>query len=205
VSIENATAIFVAAKHPKSFVSLDTADHLLTSEGDAVYVADVLAAWAGRYVGPRVEEHRAAAEPAGTVKVMETGEGKFMQEVSVGSHSFIADEPVTYGGRDAGPSPYDLLLAALGACTAMTVRLYADAKHLPLERVTVRLNHDKAHAEDCAECETKDGKIDRIEREIELVGNLEDGQRERLLEIANKCPVHRTLHSEVWIPTRLKR
>jgi putative redox protein len=204
VSIENATAIFVAAKHPKSFVSLDTADHLLAREADAVYVAAVLAAWAGRYIGRQVEEHDATAEPAGTVKVTETRRGKFMQEITVGSHSFIADEPLTYGGSDAGPSPYDLLVAALGACTAMTVRLYADAKRLPLERVTVRLSHDKVHAEDCAECETKDGKIDRIERVIELVGNLEDDQRERLLEIANKCPVHRTLHSEVWIPTRLK-
>jgi putative redox protein len=204
VDIDNATRIFVAAKHPKSFVSLDTADHLLTRRDDAVYVADVLAAWAGRYIGSRVETHETPAEPLGTVTVTETRSGKFMQEVKVGTHQFIADEPVSYGGDDAGPSPYDLLVAALGACTAMTVRLYGDAKRLPLERVVVRLKHDKVHAIDCAECETRDGKIDRIEREIELAGSLDEAQRARLVEIANRCPVHRTLQSEVWMPTRLK-
>ena len=137
-------------------------------------------------------------------RVTETRTRQFMQEVKVGAHRFIADEPAAYGGDDAGPSPYDLLVAALGACTAMTVRLYADAKQLPLERVAVRLKHDKVHAKDCAECETRDGKIDRIEREIELTGNLDDAQRARLVEIANRCPVHRTLQSEVWMPTRLK-
>src|SRR5688572_14752305 len=152
VDIDNATRIFVAAKHPKSFVSLDTADHLLTRADDAVYVADVLAAWAGRYVGSSVRKTReTSAEPPGTVRVTETRSGKFMQDVRVGAHSFTADEPVAYGGDDAGPSTYDLLVAALGACTAMTVRLYSDAKQLPLERVAVRLKHDKVHAADCAE------------------------------------------------------
>jgi putative redox protein len=114
-----------------------------------------------------------------------------------------ADEPVTAGGTDTGLSPYDFLLAGLGACTSMTIRLYADLKQLPLDKVTVRLKHDKIHAQDCAECETKEGKIDRIDREIELAGSLDDAQRAKLLEMANKCPVHRTLHSEIWIPTRL--
>lgn len=204
VDIDNATRIFVAAKHPKSFVSLDTADHLLTRKEDADYVVDVLAAWAGRYVGGSAETRETPAEPPGTVSVTETRDGKFMQEVRVGAHRFIADEPASYGGGDAGPSPYDLLVAALGACTAMTVRLYSDAKQLPLERVAVRLTHDKVHATDCAECETRDGKIDRIEREIELIGSLDEAQRARLVEIANRCPVHRTLQSEVWMPTRLK-
>ncbi|HXF65843.1 MAG TPA: alpha/beta fold hydrolase [Burkholderiales bacterium] len=204
VEIENAARIFLAAKHPKSFVSLDDADHLLTRREDAQYVAAVLAAWASRYLG---EDRRSAAQaPAaehGSVTVAETRESRFAQDIAIGRHRLRADEPVALGGADTGPSPYDLLLAALGACTSMTLRLYADQKQWPLERVTVRLRHRKAHAEDCAECETREGKIDRIEREIEIAGALDEAQRQRLLEIANKCPVHRTLRSEVWIPTRL--
>jgi putative redox protein len=205
VSIDNAAQIYAAAKHPKSFVSLDDADHLLTRREDAEYVAAVLAAWAGRYLGAPVLEARPirAGDP-GVVTVAETREGKFTQAITVGAHRIRADEPASAGGTDRGPSPYDLLLAGLGACTAMTVRMYADFKQMPLERVTVRLQHEKVHAQDCAECETREGKIDRIEREIELQGALDDAQRGRLLEIANRCPVHRTLHSEVWIPTRLK-
>ena len=204
VAISNATRIFIAAKHPKSFVSLDTADHLLTRETDAVYVAEVLAAWAARYVDLALWDESPPAEAADGVVVTETRRGKFMQEVRAGAHRFIADEPASYGGDDAGPSPYDLLVAALGACTAMTIRLYAERKQWPLERVSVRLKHDKVHAEDCAHCETREGRIDRIEREIELAGMLDANQRAALLEIADKCPVHRTLHSEVWISTRLK-
>lgn len=202
VSIDNAAQIFMAAKHPKSFVSLDTADHLLTGREDAIYVAAVLAAWAGRYLGavPDVAE---AAVNHGMVTVSETREGKFTQSIQIGAHQLRADEPVTMGGGDSGPSPYDLLLAGLGACTSMTLRLYAEQKQWPLERVTVHLRHEKVHATDCADCETKEGKIDRIEREIKIDGALDDAQRARLLEIANKCPVHKTLHSEVWIPTRL--
>jgi len=204
VSIDNAAQIFMAAKHPKSFVSLDDADHLLTRREDASYVAAVLAAWASRYIGaPVVEAQPIRADEPGVVTVAETREGKFTQAITVGKHRLRADEPASAGGTDTGPSPYDLLLAALGACTAMTVRMYADLKQLPLEKITVRLRHEKVHAQDCAECETREGKIDRIEREIELKGKLDDAQRARLLEIANKCPVHRTLHSEVWIPTRL--
>lgn len=137
------------------------------------------------------------------MRVAEAGEGRFAQLIAAGRHRLRADEPATAGGDDSGPGPYDLLLSALGACTAMTVRMYAEQKKWPLERVTVDLKHDKVHAADCADCETKEGKIDKIERVLTLEGKLDDTQRARLLEIANKCPVHRTLHGEVWIPTRL--
>ena len=197
VAIDNASKIFLAAKHPKSFVSLDRVDHLLTNQEDAAYVADVIGAWASRYL-PAVEH-----EVVPGVRVSEAGEGKFAQTVYAGRHRFRADEPVAVGGADSAPGPYDYLLAALGACTAMTVRMYADLKKLPLARVSVDLTHDKVHAADCEECETREGRIDRIERVVTLEGDLDDAQRAKLLEIANKCPVHRTLHSEVWIPTRL--
>ena len=199
VDIENASQIFLAAKHPKSFVSLDRADHLLTQKEDAQYAATVLAAWASRYLEPEAP----AVEAVPGVRVAEAGEGRFAQLVTMGRHTLRADEPASVGGDDSGPSPYDLLLAGLGACTSMTVRMYAAQKKWPLERVTVDLKHDKVHAADCAECETRDGRIDRIERVLTLEGDLDDAQRARLLEIANRCPVHRTLHSEVWVPTTL--
>lgn len=129
---------------------------------------------------------------------------EYLQNIAIGRHRIQADEPVEAGGGDAGPNPYDLLLAALGACTSMTLRMYAIRKRWPLEDIRVRLMHGKIHAEDCLGCETKEGLVDRIEREIVLVGNLTDEQRQRLLEIANKCPVHRTLTSEIHIETRLK-
>ena len=205
VGIENASQIFTAARHPKSFISLDDADHLLTRRADAIYVADVLAAWASRYL-PEAEAST-APEPEvapDQVVVAETGEGKFAQIVRVGRHRLAADEPASVpGGLDTGPSPYDLLLAGLGACTSMTLRLYAERKQLPLERVTVRLAHGKIHANDCEDCETKEGKLDQIERRIEVAGALDAAQRQRLLEIADKCPVHRTLTSEIKIRTRL--
>lgn len=203
VDIDNAARIFMAAKHPKSFVSLDDADHLLTRKEDAEYVADVLAAWASRYIDAGSGSAVRETSPPGVVNVTESGEGRFSQWITVGRHQLRADEPLSLGGNDLGPSPYDLLLAGLGACTAMTLRMYADQKQWPLERVTVRLRHEKVHAADCAECETREGKIDRIERRIEVQGNLDESQRARLLEIANKCPVHRTLRSEIWIPTEL--
>ncbi len=200
VNIDNAARIFMAAKHPKSFVSLDTADHLLTGKADAVYVAEVLAAWASRYI--EVAGAGKAAAAPGVVTVSETREGKFTQAITAGAHRARADEPVSVGGDDSGFTPYDLLLAGLGACTSMTMRMYADQKKWPLEQVSVRLSHQKIHATDCAECETRDGKVDRIEREIEITGELDESQRARLMEIADKCPVHRTLHSEVSIVTR---
>jgi putative redox protein len=201
VGIENAAHIFQAAKHPKSFVSLDDADHLLTRRDDAAYAAAVLAAWASRFL-PSPET---AAEPEteqGEVLVRESGEGRFTQQVVAGAHRLTADEPPSVGGDNRGPTPYGLMLAGLGACTSMTLRLYADRKGWPLERVTVRLKHDKIHAEDCESCETKQGRIDRINRELLIEGPLDSDQRKRLVEIADKCPVHRTLHAEVVIETR---
>ena len=200
VSIENASHIFTAAKHPKSFVSLAGADHLLSKRGDAVYVANVITAWAERYIERPTERGDEQIE-AGTVLVRETGNGKFQQEVLSGPHRFLADEPVGVGGLDSGPGPYDLLLAGLGACTSMTLRLYADRKKLPLERVSVHLTHNKIHAQDCQDCETKEGMVDRIDRSITMEGPLDAEQRKRLLEIADKCPVHRTLESEINIRT----
>jgi putative redox protein len=200
VGIENAGRIFTAAKHPKSFVSLAGADHLLSRRGDATYVASVIHAWAERYLD-MPEEVPDQPDKSKAVVVRETRAGRFQQEVTVGRHRFLADEPIEAGGLDSGPGPYDLLLSALGACTAMTLRLYAERKALPLDRVTVRLSQAKIHAADCADCETREGMIDRIERAITLSGKLDEEQRRRLLEIADKCPVHRTLTSEVDIRT----
>jgi putative redox protein len=203
VGIDNATKIFIAAKHPKSFVSLAGADHLLTNRRDTSYVADVIAAWAERYldsVAPKASAD--PGEPQRHVVVQETRRSKFQQTVSVGPHRLLADEPVSAGGGDTGPGPYDYLLAGLGACTSMTMRLYADRKALPLERVTVTLDHSKIHAEDCAECETRTGLLDQIDRVIHMEGNLDAEQRKKLMEIADKCPVHRTLTSEIRIVTK---
>ena len=200
VGIDNATRIFVTAKHPKSFVSLSGADHLVSKRSDAVYVANVIASWAERYFDQPATMGEEEIE-VGTVLVRETGEGKFQQEVLSGPHRFLADEPVKVGGLDSGPGPYDLLLAGLGACTSMTLRLYAEQKKLALKRVSVRLAHNKIHAQDCEHCETAEGLIDHIDRAITLEGDLDAAQRKRLLEIADKCPVHRTLESEIDIRT----
>lgn len=205
VGIDNAAEIFLAAKHPKSFISLDKADHLLTRRADSEYVATTIAAWARRYIldaedpatMPRPEV------PDGELLVVER-DGKFAQDIYTDRHTLRADEPTRLGGADSGPSPYELLLAALGSCTAMTLRMYAGHKRIPLERITVRLRHGKIHAQDCASCETQDGKIDRIERDIALLGELSEEQRAGLLRIADRCPVHRTLDSEIDVQTRLQ-
>jgi uncharacterized OsmC-like protein/pimeloyl-ACP methyl ester carboxylesterase len=203
VGIDNATRIFIAAKHPKSFVSLSGVDHLVTGKRDAAYVVGVISAWAERYIGP------AAAEPVAdsgkaprNVVVRETRNGKFQNTVAIGPHHMLADEPIGVGGEDSGPGPYDYVLAGLGACTSMTMRMYADRKSLPLERVTVTLSHSKIHAEDCAECETREGMLDQFDRVIAIEGALDADQRKRLMEIADKCPVHRTLTSEIRILTK---
>ena len=201
VGIDNATQIFVAAKHPKSFVSLAGADHLLSGKRDAAYVAGVISAWAERYLDLASPEQPAASDASRKVVVSETRNGKFQQTVSVGPHRLVADEPIAAGGDDSGPGPYDYVLAGLGACTSMTMRMYADRKSLPLDRVTVTLNHRKIHAADCAECETKVGMLDQIERVITIEGALDTEQRAKLMEIADKCPVHRTLESEIRIVT----
>jgi putative redox protein len=203
VGIDNATRIFVAAKHPKSFVSLPGADHLLSGKRDGMYAADVIAAWAERYIDTAAPESATGdGEAPRAVVVRETRTSKFQQTVSIGPHRLLADEPVAADGQDTGPGPYDLLLAGLGACTSMTMRLYAERKALPLERVTVTLKQSKIHAEDCAECDTKVGLLDQIERTIAMDGPLDAGQRQKLMEIADKCPVHRTLTSEIHIVTR---
>jgi len=203
VGIDNATRIFVTAKHPKSFVSLYGADHLLSERRDSIYVANVIAAWATRYVeAPRPASGAELADKSRMVAVRETGVSKFQNMVTIGPHRLVADEPASAGGDDAGPSPYDFVLAGLGACKSMTMRLYAERKTFPLERATVTLHHSKIHAEDCAECETRQGMLDQIEVAIGLEGPLDADQRKRILEIADRCPVHRTLTSEIRIVTR---
>jgi putative redox protein len=205
VSIENASAIFAAAKHPKSFVSLHGADHLLTKREDAAYVAEVLSAWASRYIMESEPVQAEEALSAGEVLVTETRASKFQQRVRTGAHTLFADEPVAQGGADTGPSPYDFLSIALGACTSMTMRLYADFKKLPLEKAEVLVRHDKRHAEDCQNC-AEDGapKIDHFERIIQLEGDLDDAARQKLLAIADKCPVHNTLERGARILTKEK-
>lgn len=198
VGFENAEAIVAAAAQPRSLVALDGADHLLSRRADAEFAASMIAAWATRYLDrpatpARIGERR--------IHVAETSDGRFQQAITMGPHALTADEPAAVGGDDAGPGPYDLLLAALGACTSMTLRLYAERKGWPLGRVRVDLGHRKIHAEDCAECETRVGLLDEITREITLPGPLDAEQRARLIEIADKCPVHRTLTSEVRILT----
>jgi uncharacterized OsmC-like protein/alpha/beta superfamily hydrolase len=205
VGIDHARRLFEMAKHPKSFVSLDTANHLLTDEADARYVGDVLAAWSGRYLeGVQPEVERLPEEGRAGEVVVSGGPTGFAQEIIARRHRLTADEPEDLGGTDTGPTPYELLAAALGACTSMTLRMYANFKKLPLEGVHVRLRHGKIHAVDCARCESKEGKIDRIEREVEVLGPLTEEQRLKLLEIADKCPVHRTLDSEIEIVSRLR-
>jgi uncharacterized OsmC-like protein/alpha/beta superfamily hydrolase len=201
VGIDNAAQIYQAARHPKSFLSLDEADHLLSRHEDAAYAAELIAAWAGRYLGAPQPPPAAADEDGITVRIGAQG---YTSTVRAGRHQLIADEPRAAGGADQGPSPYDYVLAGLGACTAMTLRMYADRKGWPLEGVTVRLRHDKIHAADCADCETREGRIDQIRRELALAGPLDAEQRARLLEIADRCPVHRTLLSEIAITTTLE-
>jgi putative redox protein len=204
VGVENATRIFLAARHPKSFVSLADTDHLLSKKSDAVYTAGLIAAWAIRYLDPVTPEQAAAASSTAprNVVVRETRDSKYQNDVIVGPHHLFADEPVAVGGADTGPGPYDYVLAGLGACTSITMRMYADRKSLPLDRVTITLSHSKIHAEDCAECETKAGMLDQFDRVISMEGALDADQRKRLMEIADKCPVHRTLESEIHIVTR---
>jgi len=190
VGIDNARMLFEMAKHPKSFISLDGAGHLLPKEEDSRYAGKIISTWALRYL-PQAEKSDLETNLQVLTRI---GKEKYITEIKAGRHSCLADEPREFGGRDAGPSPYDLLIAALGACTSMTLRMYADIKEWPLEEVRVHLKYDKIHAADCRQCEQKEGgKIDFIQRDIELEGDLDEKQRQRLLEIANRCPVHKTL------------
>ncbi len=201
VSIDEAAEIYQAANHPKSFISLDKADHLLSRAVDSEYVASMIALWASRYLDlESTADSRGQADLAeGEVLVTELDK-KFLRGLYSKGHYSRADEPKKYGGSDLGPSPYELLLMSLGACTSMTLRMYANRKKLPLEDLTVRLQHQRVHAQDCIEC---NDNIEQINRRISLVGDLSDEQRLRLLEIADKCPVHRTLENDPQIVTEL--
>ena len=201
VNISEAEKIYIAAKHPKSFVSLDDADHLLTRKADSEYVATTIAGWASRYL-PEAPAREAASVAKGHVLVEEKNH-RFTQHVNSDSHYWLADEPRSMGGDNMGPDPYEHLLAALGACTSMTLRMYADRKSLALNSVKVELRHSRDHLQDCAHCDEEPRKIELIERLVTLDGDLDEAARKRLLEIADRCPVHRTLHGELQVNTRL--
>jgi uncharacterized OsmC-like protein/pimeloyl-ACP methyl ester carboxylesterase len=197
VPIEQAQKIFVAALHPKSFISLDDADHLLSRAADSRYAGEVIAAWAARFLEfepPEVLDHVLVSG--------RTAEG-FLNSVQAGPHRLVADEPDDKGGRGLGPDPYQFLAAALGACTVMTLNMYARHKKLPVERVRCEVRHQKIYAEDCADCESKDAKLDELSRVIRIEGELDDAQRERMMQIADRCPVHRTLEGEIKIRSKL--
>ncbi|MEM1263449.1 MAG: bifunctional alpha/beta hydrolase/OsmC family protein [Pseudomonadota bacterium] len=202
VSIDNAAELYQHARHPKSFVTLDKADHLLSNAADSQYVGSVLAGWAERYLDAP-NGTRADAPPAGVIRA-QTPIAGFKTAVTSDRHELVADEPTSVpGGTDLGPSPYELLSAALASCTSMTLKMYASHKKLPLESVSVDVKHSKIHAEDCEHCESTDGRIDRFERSISYVGDLSDEQAARLLQIADKCPVHKTLEGEIDIVSTL--
>jgi putative redox protein len=206
VGIENAARLYAAAKHPKSFVSLDDADHLVSRRSDATYAARVIAAWVDRYLPAEEPAASAATEPE-TIVVSETGGGTYQTSVLAGRHRLMADEPVAAGGLGSGPSPYDYLAIALGACTAMTLRVYAAHKTLDLPRVTVEVRHGKVAAEHCEDCgaavEGRTGAIDRFERVIRVDGGVAPELAAKLGEIADKCPVHKTLTRGAAVVTRV--
>jgi len=233
VGIDNARQIYEAARHPKSFVSLDSADHLLSNRADGAYAARVLAAWASRYLPgpvdetrPRPAERTATTTPGATrsdparsdparsdtqdatddsVHVTEIGTGRFTQRVTARGHELMADEPLGIGD-DLGPTPYDLLLAALGACTTMTLRMYADRAGLPLEHVSVALRHDRVYSTDCRDASQQRCRVEQLTRTLHVVGpELTDADHDKLLEIADKCPVHRTLLGDLRIETTIAR
>ena len=200
VEVENAAKMYHAAKHPKSFITLDGADHLLSQKKDSKYAGDMIATWAKKYIDlPEKEALKAEKEVA-----VRLGPEGFTTDIMVRKHGLTADEPEEVGGNDFGPSPYELLSSSLGACTAMTLQMYARRKKWDLEEVTVHLEHSKDYNNDLKHPEDTQSKIDHFDRIIELEGNLDETQKERLLEIADKCPVHRTLHADVKVNTKLK-
>lgn len=203
VGIDQAAMIYTQAKHPKSFVSLDNADHLLTKDRDSLYAAKVLATWASRYVGSTDK----VVAPARFVKDASVASGKkedgFLIGINSNGHRFIGDEPQSSGGTNMGPTPYDLLGSALASCTTMTLNFFARRENLPLEHVEVTVKHDQIHAKDCSDCNKQEGKIDRFSRRIVLQGDLDDEQRALLLKIADRCPVHKTLENEIRIVSEL--
>ncbi|MGE0309853.1 MAG: alpha/beta fold hydrolase [Acidimicrobiia bacterium] len=204
VDVDHARRIYMSARHPKSFISLDGSDHLLTSRSDSAYVARVLAAWASRYVPPAPFDAASSASERreGEVVVEDAGAGDFAQTVYAGRHVLTADEPLGIGD-DTGPTPYDLLLAGLGTCTSMTLHMYARRKGLPLNHVKVTLSHERTHSDDCTDPDVTPCRVERISRHIELTGDLDDQQQGRLLDIADKCPVHRTLAGDLRVSTTM--
>lgn len=200
VGIANAARLYDEARHPKSFITLDGADHLLSRSQDSLYAGTMIAAWASRYIDQPPKQALVSDKRV----VVRTGEKGYTTEIRAGNHTLLADEPESVGGLDLGPSPYDLLMAALGACTGMTLRMYADHKGWNLNEVKVHLTHSKNYVQDSAHPTEKGSQIDHIERLVEVDGELDDTQKAKLIEIADKCPVHRTLHSEIRISTALR-
>jgi putative redox protein len=199
VEIKNAESIYVAAKHPKSFVSIDGADHLLMKKEDSIYVGNVISNWAKRYINiPTTERLKTKHQ---VIASLDTSDG-FSTQMKVGNHYMMADEPTSYGGNDFGPSPYELVSAGLSACTAMTIQMYAKRKNWHIENVEVHTSYEKTHALDCNDCDNTSSKIDVFNREIKFTGALEEKQVKRLLQIADKCPVHKTLHAAVKVLTK---
>lgn len=201
VGIENAGEIYSAAWHPKSFISLDGADHLLSQKNDADYAGQMISTWAGRYLSgdepaPLTSDHQAVARIDGS--------DGYYTEIATGAHTMVADEPADYGGNDDGPSPYDLVAAGLAACSVMTMKMYAKRKSWGLQEAIVHVQHEKKHAEDCENCDENDVKLDHFMKSIEISGDLDEKQRKRLFEIASRCPVHRTLTSEIKIESSAK-
>ncbi len=206
VGIAPAAVIYQAAHPPPSFISLYPAAPLPSNAGDSRYAGEMIAAWAGRYL-PLPEAPTPSRQPAGAIDnrvTARTAAGEFRTEIFANGFSLVADEPKEYGGNDEGPSPYDYLQAALGACTGMTLHMYARRKGWPLAETVVRLSHQKINAEDCRDCDDKKSRIDLFARELELKGELDGAQRQTLLEIAGQCPVHRTLEGEVRVETTLR-
>lgn len=201
VEVSNARSIYEKAHHPKSFISLDGADHLLSKERDSRYAGHIIGAWVSRYLMEAQEEEQPESD-SGVVARLD--EGPFLTKILAGPHHLLADEPEEVGGSNMGPTPYELVAAGLGACTAMTLKMYANRKEWPLEEVEVRLSYDANYQDDCEQCEDDDRRIGRFERILEVKGNLDEEQKKRLLQIANKCPVHKTLEKGVNVHTRFK-
>ena len=200
VAIKNAEEIYLAARHPKSFVAIDGADHLLLNKQDSIYAGEVIAGWAKRYI--EVPEASNLKSKHQVVASLDSEDG-FTTSMKVGNHYMVADEPISFGGNDFGPSPYELVSAGLSACTAMTVQMYVQRKGWALKNIEVHTTYGKSHAEDCEDCESDSAKIDTFHRAIKLNGDLNEKQIARILQIADKCPVHKTLHSETQIITKL--
>ena len=199
VSIDNAATMYHHARHPKSFITLDGADHLLSAKEDSIYAGNMIASWATRYITTSgISSTKSESQVLTT-----TGDSGYFTDILAGEHYLIADEPESVGGTDRGPTPYDLLLASLGACTGITLRMYADRKKWPLKEIKVHMEHEKRHVIDCEDCENPKSKIDHIDKVIELSGDLDDSQKSRLLEISERCPVHKSLKEKIVISSSL--